>query len=48
MIVQVEKDLRAGVRVGTIGGDLEDEPSNDTRTVKREKKRIKVEKVVAF
>ena len=44
---KVAKDLKAGVKVETMGDNLEDEPSRDFAPVKN-KKRIKSQKIVAF
>merc|ERR1712210_205608 len=44
---KVEKDMAQGVRVGTIGNDLEEEPMMDVGKIKKIKQQ-KVSKVVAF
>ena len=44
---KVEKDLAQGVRVGTIGNDLEEEPVMHVGKIKKIKQK-KVSKVVAF
>jgi zinc finger CCHC domain-containing protein 9 len=48
---KVEKDLRAGIKVRTLGsGDLEDEPAlqTESKKKKKDKGKVKLEKVVAF
>ena len=44
---KVEKDMAQGVRVGTIGNDLEEEPMMHVGKIKKIKQK-KVSKVVAF
>ena len=48
--LKVEKDLRAGVVVGTISDNLEDEPAHNLPFINKKKNKIQARapKVVAF